>query len=262
MKTMKAYRNFALLSIVTGMLLISCSKDTTSPSTTSLGIKMQATNKSFSLLKSSALATPSFVWDSSFIVVSKIEFEAEKDESQMSDNHTEVHFEWNGPVKIDLFRLNSTIGNIELQPGIYHEVSIKFISFNSDAGSLPDFYLSGSYTNSAGSVIPIAFEVNEDFEFRVKLEGATLDGINDYTSLINMNLTLLFGGIQSSDLDGATLSDNKIMISSTFNASLYNKIITNFSSCGESETSKGKGSGSNDDSGSNSGDGMNGSNDY
>ena len=252
------------------MLVTSCSKDTSAPSTASLGIKMQATNKSFSLLKSTALATPSFVWDSSFIVVSKIELEAEKHDSAMSANHTEVHFEWNGPVKIDLFRLNSTIGNIALQPGIYHEVSIKINSFNSDAGSLPDFYLSGSYTNSAGSVIPIVFEVNEDFEFRVKLEGSTLDGVNDYTSLINMNLTLLFSGIQSSDLDGATLTGGKILISNTSNASLYNKIISNFSSCGESETSKGKGSGSDDnggsnsgdDHGSNSGDGMNGSNGY
>jgi hypothetical protein len=268
--TMKTLRNFALLSLVTGILVTSCSKDTTTPSATSLGVKMQATNKSFSLLKSTALATPSFVWDSSFIIVSKIEFEAEKQESEMSASPSEVHFEWNGPAKIDLFRLNSVIGNIALQPGIYHEVSIKINSFNSDAGSQPDFYLSGSYTNTAGSVIPIEFVVNEDFEFRVKLEGSTLDAVNDYTSLINMNLTLLFSGFQSADLDGAMLSNGKIIISSISNTSLYNKIITNLSTCGESEVSKGKGSGSedshgsgsNNNQGSNSGDGMNGSNGY
>jgi hypothetical protein len=269
-KTMKAFRNFALLSLVTGILVTSCSKDTTSPSTTSLGVKMQAINKSFSLLKSTALATPSFMWDSSFIVVSKIELEAEHLKNGMSANPSEVHFEWNGPAKIDLFRLNSTIGNIALQPGIYNEVSIKINSFSSDAGALPDFFLSGTYTNAVGSVIPIEFIVNEDFEFKVKLEGSSLDGVNDYTSLINMNLTLLFAGIQSADLDGATLTNGKIMISNSSNTSLYSKIIANFSSCGESETSKGKGkgtnesggSGSNNNQGSNSGDGMNGSNGY
>jgi len=184
----------------------------------------------------------------------------------MSGASSEVHFEWNGPVKIDLFRLNSSVGNIALQPGIYHEVSIKINSFSSDAGSLPDFYLSGSYTNGAGSVIPIEFAVNEDFEFRVKLEGSTLDAVNDYTSLINMNLSLLFSGIQSADLDGAILTSGKIIISNSSNASLYNKIIANFSSCGEPEVSKGKGSGSDnggesnsgDNRGSNSGGGMNG----
>jgi len=267
---MKAFRNFALLSLVTGTLVTSCSKDTTSPSATSLGVKIQAINKSFSLLKSTALTTPSFVWDSSFIFVSKIELEAEKQESEMSGNSSEVHLEWNGLAKIDLFRLNSTIGNIVLQPGVYHEVSIKINSFGSDAGSLPDFYLSGSYTNSTGTVIPIEFVVHEDFEFRVKLEGSTLDAVNDYTSLINMNLTLLFAGIQSPDLDGATLTNGKIVISNTSNTSLYNNIIANLSSCGESKVSKGKGSGSDDSNGSNSGDnqgsdsgnGMNGSNGY
>ncbi len=117
MKTMKAFRNFAMLSLVTGILVTSCSKDTSAPSSTSLGVKMQATNRSFFLLKSTALSTPSFVWDSSFIVVSKIELEAEKQESGMTGSPSEVHFEWDGPVKIDLFRLNSTIGNIALQPG-------------------------------------------------------------------------------------------------------------------------------------------------
>lgn len=259
---MKTFRNFALLSLVTGILVTSCSKDSTAPTTTSLGVKMQATNKSFSLLKSTALATPSLIWDSSFIFVSKIELEAEKQESGMPASPSEVHFEWSGPVKIDLFRLNSVIGNIALQPGTYHEVSIKINSFSSDAGGLPDFYLSGTYTNADGSVIPIEFVVNEDFEFRVKLEGSTLDAVNDYTSMINMNLSLLFAGVQSADLDGATLANGKILISNTSNASLYNKIITNFSSCGESETSKGKGSDSNESHGSNSGDGMNGSNGY
>jgi hypothetical protein len=270
MKTMKTFRNFALLSLAAGMLAISCSKDSTNPSSTSLGVKMQATNKSFSLFKSTSLATPSFIWDSSFIIVSKIELEAEKQENDMSSDPSEVHFEWDGPVKIDLFRLNSVIGNITLQPGIYHEVSIKINSFNSDAGSLPDFYLSGTYTNTAGSVIPVEFTVNEDFEFRVKLEGSTLDAVNDYTSLINMNLTLLFAGIQSVDLDGATLSNGKIIISNSSNTSLYNKVIANLSSCGESHVSKGKGSDSNgsqgsdsgDSRGSNSGGGMNGSGGY
>jgi hypothetical protein len=269
MKTMKT-TIIAILSFVTVLMVTSCSKDSTGPSTASIGVKMQATNKSFFLLKSTALTTPSFVWDSSFVIVSKIELEAEKQKSEMSGDPSEVHLEWNGPVKIDLFRLNSVIANIPLQPGIYHEVSVKFNSYNSDAGSLPDFYLSGTYTNNDGTAIPIVFIVNEDFEFRVKLEGSTLDGVNDYTSLINMNLALLFAGVQSAELDGASLTNGKLIISNTSNSSLYESIIANFSTCGESKTSKGKGSDSNDSNGSgsdnsrgsNSGDGMNGSNGY
>jgi hypothetical protein len=85
-----------------------------------------------------------------------------------------------------------------------------------------------------------------------------------------MNLSLLFSGIQSADLDAATLTNGKILISSFSNNSLYNKVIANFSTCGESEVSKGRGSGMDGKSGSDSGDnrgsgsddGSNGSNGY
>jgi hypothetical protein len=260
--TMKSLKNFVLFSFVAGIIVTSCSKDTTNPATTSLGVKMQATNKSFSLLKSAGLATPAFAWDSSFIVVSKLELEAEKQGSGMSADASEVHFEWNGPSKIDLFRLNSAIGDIMLQPGTYHEVSIKFSSFNSDAGNQPGFYLSGTYTNTTGSVIPVEFTVNEDFEFRVKLEGSTLDGVSDYTSLININLTLLFAGIQSQEMDAATLSNGKIIISEASNISLHNYIVANLSTCSESEVSKGKGEDSGNSHGSNSDGGSNNSGGY
>lgn len=252
MTIMRTFRNFAMLSLTAGIMATSCSKDSSNPSDASLGIKVQAINKSFSLLKSTVLATPSFVWDSGFAIVSKIEFEAEKQENEMSADPSDVHFEWNGPKRADLFRLNSVIGNISLQPGIYHEVSLKINSFNSDAGSSPDFYLAGTYTKADGSAVPIEFIVNEDFEFRVKFEGAALDAIYDYTGLVNMNLALLFAGIQAADLDGATLSGSRIIISNASNISLYDKIIANFSTCGESQVSKGKGPDSGNSGGSDS----------
>jgi hypothetical protein len=239
---MKALKHFAMVAIATAMMITSCSKESDNPSAGSLGVKIQATDKSFSVLKSTSLATPSFDWDSSFMVVSKIEFEAEKREGGMSSDPSEVQFEWTGPKKVDLFSLNSLVGNITLQPGLYDEISIKINAFQADAGGSPDFYLSGTYTNGGGSIVPIVFMVNEDFEFRVKKEGSQLDAVNDYTSMINVKLTLLFTGIQSSDLDGATLTNGKIMISSTSNSSLYSKIISNLSACEESEFSKGKGS--------------------
>jgi hypothetical protein len=253
MKTLKIFA--VLVMVTTGLTVTSCTKESASPSATSLVVRIQATNKSFSILKSASLTTPSFAWDSSFIIVSKIEFEAEKRESEMSANPSNIQFEWDGPKKIDLFNLNSLIGNITLQPGIYDEISLKIKAFKTDAGVLPDFYLSGTYTNSAGSVIPIVFMVNEDFEFKVKQEGSQLDAVNDYTSLISMNLNLLFAGIQSPDLDSATLSNGKIIISNASNTSLYDKTIANLSSCEESEFSKGKGSDSGDGHGSDSGKG-------
>jgi uncharacterized membrane protein YgcG len=260
---MKTLKFFAVLAIATGMMVTSCKKESSTPSqsATALGVKLQATNKSFSLLKSALVTTPSFAWDTSFLIVSKIEFEAEKRESEMARDSSEVHFEWDGPKKIDLFSLTSVIGDISLLSGVYHEISLKIIALKADAGASPVFYLSGTYTNSVDSIIPIVVIVNEDFEFKVKKEGSSIDATTDYTSLINVNLTLLMGGITSMDLNSATRNNGKIIISSTSNATLYSKINTNLSTCEESELSKGKesesGSGKGSDSGSGSGSGSN-----
>lgn len=56
MKTMKTLKNIAMLAILTGMIITSCQKESTSPSFSSLGVKIQATNKSFSVPKSPSAA--------------------------------------------------------------------------------------------------------------------------------------------------------------------------------------------------------------
>lgn len=257
---MKTLQNFFLGSIAAGLLVSSCQKDAIDVPAKSLDIKIQATNTSFPVLKSTSAITPAFAWDSSFIVVSKIEFEAEKKDS-ISQSSTEIHFEWEGPKKVDLFGLNSLVGSISLPPGVYHEVSLKLVAYQSDAGDSPVFYLSGTYTNAEGLVIPIVLQVNEDLEFRIKQEGSLLNASVDYTSLVHINLSLLFADVTAGDLDGAALTDGTIVVSGTSNVEIYNLIIDNLSSCSEYHFSKGRsedgddhGSNSGNDSGSDSGD--------
>lgn len=217
------------------MIFASCKKDTSSSSST-LRIKTQATNKSFTVLKSASLAIPSFVWDTCFINVSKIEFEAEKKESENSQGFSNIDYEWKGAKKIDLFSANSIIGEINLQPGVYEEISLEIKALKADAGTSPVFYLSGTYTNTIGAVIPIKVIVNEDIEFKAEAEGGTiLNAVNNYTSLINLNLALLMNGILISDLESATLSNGKIVISSSSNSTLYTKIKGNFDSSDNAE---------------------------
>lgn len=232
---MKKYKILMVFAVVAIMIFASCKKDTSSSSST-LRIKTQATNKSFTVLKSASLAIPSFVWDTCFINVSKIEFEAEKKESENSQGFSNIDYEWKGAKKIDLFSANSIIGEINLQPGVYEEISLEIKALKADAGTSPVFYLSGTYTNTTGAVIPIKVIVNEDIEFKAEAEGGTiLNAVNNYTSLINLNLALLMNGILISDLESATLSNGKIVISSSSNSTLYTKIKGNFDSSDNAE---------------------------
>lgn len=239
----------------------SCKKEPSGSTVSTLGVKIQATGKSFSLLKSTLVTTPVFSWDTCFMTVSKIEFEAEKLESEMSHDSSEVHIEMDGAKRIDLFNLNSVVGDIPLQMGTFHEVTLKITALKVDAGSAPVFYLEGTYTNSADSVVPVVVSVNEDFEFKVKQEGSSLDGTSDYTGLINFSLNMLMANIQPSDLAAATITNKKIIINSNSNVSLYNKIKLMITTCAETKFSKGHEteSGSNS-SNSNSGNGNNGNN--
>ena len=236
---MKTLKNLFLGSIAAGLLVSSCQKDAIDSPAKSLDIKIQATNASFPILKSTSAVTPAFAWDSSFIVVSKIEFEAEKKDS-LSQSSTEIHFEWEGPKKVDILGLSTLVGSISLPPGVYHEISLKLVAYQSDAGDAPVFYLSGTYTNAGGSVIPIVLQVNEDIEFRIKQEGFLLNVSVDYTSLVHMDLSLLLAEVTTGDLDGATLTDGKIIISAASNAVIYDRIIDNLSTCCEYHFSKGR----------------------
>jgi hypothetical protein len=252
------------LPVLTGILmLIACHKEPNGPAASALGVKVQAINKSFSVLKSVSVTTPSYTWDTCFMNISKIEFEAEKHESKTSDS-LGVTYEWDGPKKVNLFDLNTTIGQINLQPGSFDEISIKISALKSDAGTAPVFYLSGIYTNSSDSAIRVVVVVNEDFELKVKQEGSTIDGLNDYTSLIKLNLTLLMSGITNADLTAAVRTNGKIMISGTTNPMLYAKLKTTLVSCTQSELKQGKedtsgnGNGGESGNGSNNGNGNNG----
>jgi len=235
---MKKYKILTVFAVVSVMMFASCKKDTSSSSST-LRVKAQASNNTFSVLKSGSLATPNFVWETCFINVSKIDFEAEKKESETSQGFSNIDFEWKGAKKIDLFNINSVIGEINLQPGVYEEISLEIKALKADVGTFPVFYLSGTYTNATGAVIPISVTVNEDIEFKAEAEGGTiLNAVNNYTSLINLNLSLLMNGILQLDLDGATLTNGKIVISSTSNILLYTKIKGNFDSCDHTEFNK------------------------
>jgi hypothetical protein len=237
MKNMKMIRFIFLLTLVTGMMVSSCTKD---PLSGSVKFKIQATNKTFPVslgigeAKSSTLTTGSFTWDTCSMVVSKIDLEAELQQEGDFNDTSDIDFEWRGPKKVDLFNLNSGIGEISLVPGIYDEISIKIESFKSDAGSSPVFYLSGTYSNSTGAAKRINVIVNEDFEIKVN-NIDTLSAVYDYTTVIQMNLTLLMIDILESDLDNAVLTNGKIAISSTSNAALYDKIRKNLLECEDSE---------------------------
>ena len=224
----------AVMLLLLGVLLFSCEKNNTD-SASALQVKMQATNKSSTILKSATLVTPLLNWDVCTMNVSHIEFKAEGKDTENDLNSYKVSYEWRGSKVVDLFNASSVIGDITLDPGIYDEIQLEIEAAKSQSATVPVFYLAGTYTNAQGTVIPIEITMNEDFKFEVEKEGTTLDGTNDYSALINLNLALLVSGVSESDLGAATLTDGKIIVNTTSNPNIYLKIKSKISSCEDVE---------------------------
>ncbi|MFY9151911.1 MAG: hypothetical protein WAO52_07855 [Prolixibacteraceae bacterium] len=235
---MKHKISLIALVFIFAISFTSCKKDSSvnSGSTSSdLNFKMQAFNKSVSLpvstsgLKSASVTTATVVWDEATMLVSKVKFEAEMKSVLTGQDSLTIEYSWRGPRTIDLFDLNSTIGSITLPAGMYEEVSLKVNSEKEDANGLPLVYLSGNYTDAAGTILPIVISVSDPVSFKTEQKNDTIisDVATDLSSNIEIYLDQLMLQVDIAALDNATLTDGKIVISATINNELYQIIMQN-----------------------------------
>jgi len=216
---------------------VSCEKE--EGSSKSLLMKIEAINSDL-LVKSEVSTSPNLTWDTCLMTVSKIEFKAEMDDKENSGVSFEVEYEWKGPKEIDLFGSNSLIGGIQLMPGIYEEIKFEVESKKEDSDNSPVFHLSGKYKRATGETIPVIISINEDFKIEVETEDVQINTINEYTSLIQLDLSILMTDILQSEFESATVTNGKIVVSSSSNIQLYSKIKENLSDCDEFKLEKKK----------------------
>jgi len=232
---MKRENVFTVLLALVTLGFFGCQKDDLSnlgPST--LGVSIQALNKSFSLpvgnsgTKSASATTSSIVWDTVQMVVSNIQFEAELKGLVSHRDSIEISYKWTGPKVADLLADNITLGNFILQPGFYDEIEIKVQGSRFDAGKKPVFYLRGKYTTSNGDLLPVMVKVNEDVMFKTEKDSVTVTEESiDITSDIQLYLDQLMAGLQPSVLDNAVLTGGIIVISADSNREIYRTIMHN-----------------------------------
>ena len=236
---MKTRIALLILTVVIAASISACKKDSqvnpNSPS--ALSLKMQALNRNVTLpvtangLKSSSATTSSVVWDTATIIVSRVSFEAEMNSVISRKDSIEIEYSWRGPQTINLFDLSALVGSITLPAGTYEKISLKVKSEKEDANGKPLFYLSGIYTNSAGTALPIIISGSDPVSFKTELKSDTIvsGGATDFTSTIQIYLDQLLLNIDPSALDNATLTNGTIRITATSNHQLYQMIMQNLS---------------------------------
>ena len=135
---------------------------------------------------------------------------------------------------VDLFKLSQEFGSIEIKAGNYENIRLKVVLHKQITGSV--FALSGVYTDELGKQTPVQFNFNEDLTLELPSENLTVSSSADYTGLLILQLNNLLSGVSSSDFKAAVKNVNgELLISSSSNADLFNKIKAGFASLAKAE---------------------------
>lgn len=223
---MKNLINFGTIVLGAVLFLSSCTKDN-STGDGKLSYRVKPDNFTASVgstVAGSGLvvginSNSSLTWTSGSINISEIDFEAES-------KNVEIEYELKKAVNVDLFNLSPILGSITIPPGTYDEVELKLVLKKSGTSNIP-LTLKGTYTDVNGTKTPVEFYFNEEFEVEVEAEDLVVSGTNDYIGLINVQLNKFMTNVVSADLSGATKTGGVIVISSTSNMDLYNKLKAN-----------------------------------
>lgn len=235
---MKTLRTSVIAMLSLAMLsLAACKKNGNSPSSTKpqLSFQMQADNGTANLaststgLKQNAVNSgiTGLTWTSAVANIGRFKLEAKK-------NGVETEISTKNLSNVDLFALSPTLANVSINPGTYTQIEIKAQLFHTNTDAIP-LKLSGTFTNGAGTVIPVEFDLNDDLEVKAEAENVTVTDSTDFTAIIHLHLNKLVAGLTAADLDNATLTNGAIVISGSSNNTIYERIKNNLSTSGDSE---------------------------
>jgi hypothetical protein len=221
-------KSLSKLAIV-ALLFSSCAKETTTTET-ALKYSFSAINLSSTL---STTATASGVavaagtsgsinWTGVSVNVSKLEFSAIKAGTTSS-------FELKNFNSVNALKPDSLSGNVPLTIGAYEKLQFK-LTLAESATNQP-LILTGTYIEASGTKIPVVVQLNQ--AQIINLEAARLEvskGI--YIAKVTLELNALVKGLVAIDFGQTTRTgtDNKIVVNSTTNRALYEKLITRFGS--------------------------------
>lgn len=225
-----------LLVLTIATTLVSCSKNNNPKATSKLSYQFKVANATSSLSSTvhsgsmtnmSLVTTPANItWQSGYATVSSISLDGQNENE--GDKDEQENFVEPAPFKVDLFSSNTLVGNIDIANGTYQNVNVK-LEFKQTATDSA-LYLKGTYTSALGTATPVILSLDgkgEDFEILVKAKNIAVTGNQNVIEFLDLHLDTLMAGITSADLDAAALINGTIVINSSSNVTLYNKILAN-----------------------------------
>ncbi len=212
------------------ILLASCKKDNSLKSITpqvSFGIHADGFTTTLPSFGAATAKTASLTWTAGTANISGFELEAKKgsvDTEIQADQLTDI----------DLFNSTPKLISAVITRGIYSGIDVKVILSKSATAAIP-LVLKGNFKNAAGNIIPVEFDFNDDAVIKVALTNVVVDGTKDLSTLISIHLNKLMANVTAAEIDTASRTNNIVVISSTQNSSIYQKVTSALTSACDSE---------------------------
>jgi len=212
-------RNTLLALVALGSLIVSCKKENNNTSNGSnVSYQLVAADRSSTLgavnTESSTLQTAAAInWTSGFANVTELKFEAKNKENDISyRSGTDRH--------IDLFNPIASAGTILIPSGTYDRVKFKLEL--APTNNEPALELEGNYNGT-----PVILRVSQPIEIKGAQQNVTVTDNNGYTAITDLNLSTLLNNVSANSLNNATRTNGQIVISSSSNQNLYNRLVGN-----------------------------------
>lgn len=224
-------------SVITTMVLVilsfaACKKGSKNAavipsSTAKLSFQLKATAASLaSLPADSSSSIAGLVWTAGHANIGKFAFEARR-------SGVSINIVSNNLTNVDLFALTPLQTYVTLDTGVYKEIEVT--AFLESTDSIPPLKVSGTFTNDSSKVVPIEFDLSGHATVNVEENNIDINGVTDYTALLDLQLARLTKGITADELNKATLTNGSIIISKSSNTTLYWKMRSNIARCGWGE---------------------------
>jgi hypothetical protein len=262
-KVMKSLKNVikigaALILFTIVVNISSCKKSGVSPSAAnskvsqvSFGVLSDASPANLAAAGSTVAvnavtAPPLITFTSGIANVTRFEFEAKKD-------GVETSVETRNLMNVDLFALNPALVNTVIDTGTYKEIEVRLVLTQSSTSAIP-LTLMGTVTPPQGAAIPFEFDFNQDLQIKAEAKNVVISATQNLKTMFLLHWNMILANISPADVSAATLTNGKIVVSSTSNAAIFNKIVANLGSIGETKFENEGG----DDHGGNNGNGGHG----
>lgn len=216
-------RKISFIALLAVTLFTACTK---------LGVNDKATlSYSFSLLNQSATlsteaasGTPvtagtngSINWTSAAINIAKAEFSATQSGSAIAFSSSNLY-------NINPFKTDSLSGTVDIPTGAFENIRVKVTMNESNAN--PPLVLNGTYIEGSGTNIPVVVTLNSALSYTKEAQRIDVTS-GKYIAKVTVELNALVKGLTAADFGQTTRtgSKNTIMVNSTTNRALYDKLL-------------------------------------